>query len=188
MSYPERLALRREIRGTANLLACLIVFVAAISLAGTQHPDAGAALTVVAAITGWRARHQFNLAGRARIGVAAERRTETALETLAADGWKVLNNVPLPGNGDIDHVAIAPGGLTFIIETKARRYTTRHLARTRRAAEHFSRGPRRSIQTVPVLTSAGAGATRVEDGVIVCATNALTGVLQEQWRAHRHAA
>jgi hypothetical protein len=38
-----------------------------------------------------------------------------------------------------------------------------------------------------VLTSAGAGATRIEDGVIVCATSALQHVLREQWRAYHDA-
>jgi hypothetical protein len=57
------------------------------------------------------------------------------------------------GRGDIDSVAIAPGGVGFVIEVKTSRYDDRHLALVREQAAWLSRFRRRWCRQgiVPVL-------------------------------------
>jgi hypothetical protein len=52
-------------------------------------------------------------------GAEGERLTAKALQPLEADGWVLLNDLPLPGSklANIDHVLIGPPGV-FVIETK----------------------------------------------------------------------
>ena len=44
-----------------------------------------------------------------------------------AEGWRVRHSLRWSGRGDIDSVAIAPGGVAFAIEVKTSRYEDRHL-------------------------------------------------------------
>ncbi|AYC39404.1 hypothetical protein DWG14_03641 [Streptomyces griseorubiginosus] len=55
-----------------------------------------------------------------RAGLAGERRVGAELERLARRGWRVLHSIPLPGEVDIDHVLIGPGG-AFCFNTKRHR-------------------------------------------------------------------
>jgi len=50
-------------------------------------------------------------------GVAGEQRVGAVLEQLSDHGWLALHDVPT-GRGNIDHVAIGPGGL-IAVETKS---------------------------------------------------------------------
>ena len=50
-------------------------------------------------------------------GVEGEVLVGGVLDALAADGWRTLHDVDL-GHGNIDHVAIGPGGV-FSVETKS---------------------------------------------------------------------
>src|SRR5205807_1645292 len=58
-------------------------------------------------------------ARRAQIGARSERLVDVMLEPLRLEDWEIRTNVRWPENGDVDVVAIAPGGPTFVIETKA---------------------------------------------------------------------
>ncbi len=51
-------------------------------------------------------------------GAAGERRTERVLCTLARAGWLVTHDVDYPGAGNVDYVAIGPGGV-FVLDSKA---------------------------------------------------------------------
>lgn len=51
------------------------------------------------------------------VGAAGERRTEKALRSLQRTGWYLTHDVERPGGGNIDHLAIGPGGV-FVIDTK----------------------------------------------------------------------
>ncbi len=57
--------------------------------------------------------------GRWRRGAEGEEHVGQVLEGLAADGWQVLHDVSF-GRGNIDHIAIGPGGV-FTVETKSHR-------------------------------------------------------------------
>jgi nuclease-like protein len=50
-------------------------------------------------------------------GAEGERATAEALRPLEADGWKVVHDVQTD-YGNLDHVADAPGGTVFLLETK----------------------------------------------------------------------
>lgn len=183
-SFPERAAELREARGTRWLAVCAIAVVVAATLALSPEPQPQLApLAVIAALlAGWRARRQFSLARRAEIGVRSEQLIDRTLEPLRREDWEIRTNVAWPGNGDIDTVAIAPGGPTFVIETKTRRYTTEHVRRTARAARLFTAG-------IPVLVTAVPGQLRIEEGVSVCGRERLVTFLRD-CRAdyHRHLA
>ena len=55
--------------------------------------------------------------GRWQRGADGERLVGTILDELAAEGWHAIHDASL-GRGNIDHVAIGPGGV-FTIETKS---------------------------------------------------------------------
>jgi hypothetical protein len=52
-------------------------------------------------------------------GIEGEERMADLLLLLEEKGWKVLHSVPCPVGGDIDHLAIGPGGV-WAINTKNR--------------------------------------------------------------------
>jgi hypothetical protein len=52
-------------------------------------------------------------------GAEGEEVVGEILESLTTDGWQVIHDVSF-GRGNIDHIAVGPGGL-FTVETKSRR-------------------------------------------------------------------
>lgn len=58
-----------------------------------------------------------------RLGYAGERYVADKMASLSLKGWVIFHDVPCP-MGNIDHVAIGPGGV-FAIETKTRRKRTK---------------------------------------------------------------
>lgn len=64
---------------------------------------------------GTRARH------RLRQDLAAQQRMGEAFEALAAEGWRTLHCVPLPGLGRIDHLLIGPAGIFCVRTVPGRR-------------------------------------------------------------------
>ena len=52
-----------------------------------------------------------------RRGRVGERRVGAELNRLRRHGWRVLHSLPLPGQVDIDHLLIGPGGV-FTVNTK----------------------------------------------------------------------
>jgi hypothetical protein len=152
----------------------LLLIVRAISLATV--------FTLVALGSGLYARHCLSLAKRSRIGARSEDEVRRALQALVAEGWRVRHSLRWRGRGDIDSVAIAPPGITFVIETKTTRYYPAHLARVREQAAWLSRRRRRWCRgdAVPVLCVVRAhGVRRWQDGVLVLPLDELTRTLWE---------
>ncbi|MDQ3725872.1 MAG: NERD domain-containing protein [Actinomycetota bacterium] len=75
-------------------------------------------LGAIAALLGVRPAVERDI-DRWRRGAEGEEAVGQILEELAIDGWHVLHDVTF-GRGNIDHVAIGPGGV-FAIETKSHR-------------------------------------------------------------------
>jgi Nuclease-related domain len=56
---------------------------------------------------------------RWRRGAEAEKRTAGELARLVRKGWTVVHDLATPNRGNIDHVAVAPSGEVFLLDTKA---------------------------------------------------------------------
>lgn len=52
------------------------------------------------------------------VGADGERRTEKALRCLERVGWHFVHDLDRPGVGNVDHLAIGPGGV-FVLDSKA---------------------------------------------------------------------
>lgn len=52
------------------------------------------------------------------VGAAGERQTEKALRPLERVGWHLVHDLDRPGAGNVDHVAIGPGGV-YVLDSKA---------------------------------------------------------------------
>ncbi|MFH8982205.1 nuclease-related domain-containing protein [Streptomyces varsoviensis] len=52
-----------------------------------------------------------------RRSLEGEQYVGSALEELTAGGWRVVHSIPLPGEADIDHLVIGPGGV-FCVQTQ----------------------------------------------------------------------
>jgi hypothetical protein len=144
----------------------------AISLAGV--------FVIAAVALGFSARHWLGLAARSRVGAHSEDEVRRALARLRREGWRLRHSLGWCGRGDIDSVAIAPGGVAFAIETKTARYEDRHLALVREQAAWLWRFRRRLCRrgVVPVLWVARArGVHRWEQGVLVVSLNRLLPAL-----------
>ena len=138
-------------------------------------------LLLVAAALALYARHWMRLASRSSVGARSEAHVQHALRALEGEGWRLRHSLPWQGHGDIDHVAIAPTGVAFAIETKTRTYHPPHLAAVRDQAAWLGRhrrhwSPRGAL---PVLcVSRGPSLERLEDEVLVVSVDRLTGVLR----------
>jgi hypothetical protein len=156
------------------------------ALFGLVVASAGAAaiaglLLLTAVGLGLYARHWLSLAGRSRVGARSEDEVQRALAPLQAEGWRLRHSLPWQGRGDIDSVAIAPGGIAVAIETKTRSYDRRHLARVCAQAAWLSRRRRRwaSNGALGVVCLVRAqGVERVEHDVVVVSIDRLTQLLR----------
>jgi Nuclease-related domain len=157
-----------------------------VALFGLVTARAGAAalgglLLLTAVGLGLSARHWLSLAGRSRVGARSEDEVQRALAPLQAEGWRLRHSLPWQGQGDIDSVAIAPGGIVVAIETKTKRYDAHHLARVREQAGWLSRRRRRWARNgaLAVLCLVRVrGVERVEHDVLVVSIDRLTHVLR----------
>lgn len=158
---------------TAALLALVMASVGAMSLAG---------LLLLSAIgLGLHTRHMLGLARRSRVGAQSENEVRRALASLHAEGWRVRHGLRWQGRGDIDSVAIAPGGIGFAIETKTRTYNDHHLMRVREQAEWLARRRRRWCRrgALPVVCVVrDRGVQRWEQGALVVSIDQLRSTLQ----------
>lgn len=109
------------------LLAGLLVLHGARNLAGLPAPGALAAAGVVTLGTLWAGARFVGRKAQQRgnhyLGWFGERLTAEELDPLRTQGWNIYHDVPIDRGGregNIDHVAIGPGGV-FAIETKMRR-------------------------------------------------------------------
>ncbi|MEW2163537.1 nuclease-related domain-containing protein [Streptomyces sp. NPDC007084] len=79
------------------------------------HPDESASGLVTGALARLLGRPAEG-DGR-RKGTAGERRVGAELDRLRRHGWHVLHSIPLPGEADLDHLLIGPGGV-FSVNAK----------------------------------------------------------------------
>ena len=157
----------------AALFGLVVASAGAVALAGL--------LLLTAVGLGLYARHWLSLAGRSRVGARSEDEVQRALAPLQAEGWRLRHSLPWQGRGDIDSVAIAPGGIAVAIETKTRSYDSRHLARVCAQAAWLSRRRRRwaSNGALGVVCLVRAqGVERVEHDVVVVSIDRLTQLLR----------
>ena len=120
-------------------------------------------------------------AARSHVGARSEDAVRRVLGGLEAEGWRLRHSLLCGGRGDIDSVAIAPTGIGFAIESKARTFDACHLARARQTAVWLYRRRRRWCRrgALPVLCVVRArGVQRVEDGVLVVSLDRLAPALR----------
>jgi hypothetical protein len=108
---------RRLVLAIAGLALLLLVAAAVGASAGLRSPVFIAAELAVIAVMLTAARPLFASLDRRVRGVEGEELVGSALDALQSDGWLALHDVQT-GRGNIDHVAIGPGGL-IAIETKS---------------------------------------------------------------------
>jgi hypothetical protein len=137
-------------------------------------------LLLAAAALGLYARHWVRLAARSRVGARSEDQVRCALAALEAEGWRLRHSIRWPGGGDIDHVAIAPTGVAFAIETKTRTYEPGHLAKVNEQAAWLSHHRRRWSPhgALPVLCVACGRVEQTQDGVLVVSVDRLVRALR----------
>jgi len=110
-------------------------------------------MALVMAALALDARRWVRLAARSRVGARSEEAVRRALGGLEREGWRLRHSLLWGGRGDIDSVAIAPTGVAFAIETKARMFDARHLAHARQTAAWLYERRRRWCRrgALPVL-------------------------------------
>jgi hypothetical protein len=140
----------------------------------------------VAATLAAATRHSLRLAARNRIGAESEISVRHTLNRLRPDGWRIIHGAYWPGRGDVDHVAVAPSGLGFAIETKTRAFNIQHLERTRATAGWLARRRRRWCPggALPVLCVVrSSGLEYVQRGVLVVSVDRLLSSLLDAVQA-----
>lgn len=123
---------RRERRIWIGIAVGFLVTGGFLALAIGRHVSIAASAAFLAAVLlvrpyvdGYVDRH-----ARLRSGTRAEVAVGETLEQLRRDGWTVMHDIERPSQANLDHIVSGPNGV-FLIETKARRYEDRHLARVK---------------------------------------------------------
>ena len=127
----------------------------------------------------------MSLAGRSAVGARSEDEVRHALAPLKSEGWRLRHSMSWSGRGDVDSVAIAPGGVAFAVEVKTSRYEDRHLATVREQAAWLWRFRRKWCRrgVVPVVCVARSrGVHGWEDGVLIVSIDRLTPAVR--WTAN----
>ncbi len=137
-------------------------------------------LLLTASALALRARHWVALAGRSRVGARSEDQVRRALATLEPEGWQLRHSIAWQRGGDIDHVAIAPTGVVFAIETKTRAYEPSHLTKINEQAAWLRHRRARWCPhgALPVLCVTRGRVDHVQHGVLVVSVDRLVGVLR----------
>jgi Nuclease-related domain len=170
MSHPRRQQLERLVRGVVRAAGGLALLVLALM---TVTAGYGTLLAL-------GSRHELRLARRSRIGAESEAAVRRSLAALAGEGWRIRHAVDWAGTGDVDHVARAPSGLGFVIETKTRTYSATHVERTLCAARWLARRRRRYPRGVVavICVTRPSGIERLEAGVLVVSLDRLVPALR----------
>jgi Nuclease-related domain len=169
MSHPRRQQLARLIRGVLRAAGGLALLILALLAASADYGTLGSALAVGAGLLALGSRRQLRLAHRSRIGAESEAAVRRSLRGLASERWRIRHAVDWAESGDLDHVARAPSGLGFVIETKTRAYSAAHIARTLRAARWLARRRRgypRGVVAVICVTRPSEMDARVKGGFV----------------------
>jgi hypothetical protein len=179
-SFPRRQQAYR-LKRAAIAGAVAVVIAAAGVVAGLAGLTAAAVvLLLTAGASGLYARHWARLARRSRVGARSEDQVRQALATLEREGWRLHHSIAWHHGGDIDHVAIAPTGVAFAIETKTRAYHPVHLTKVNEQAAWLARHRRRWCPQgcMPVLCVTRGRVEQVQHDVLVVSVNRLVGALR----------
>lgn len=179
-SYPRRQQARRLRRAAVSSVVGLATIAAAVVAALGGMAVAAAVLVVIASAFFAMARHQVRLARRSSVGAQSESDVRRELAVLGREGWRLRHSLLWHGEGDVDHVAISPAGLAFVVETKTRTYESRHLAAVRNQADWLRDRRHRWCPrgALPVLCVTRGHVEHVEDSVLVVSVERLPGALR----------
>ncbi len=181
VSFPRRQQLRRLSRAMVMGVGACAAFALALSAAGSEAFGAATVMFLVGAVLGVLARDQARLAARSGVGARSEAEVRLALQVLEREGWRLRSSLAWQGRGDVDHVAIAPTGVAFAIETKTLRFQPSHLASVRAQAVWLERRRRRwcprGARAVLCVTR-GPQLEHVADGVLVVSVDRLAAMLR----------
>lgn len=180
LNYARRQQYSQLARAGGTALASLAAAFLGLLLVSIGVGLPGGLLLGAAVALGLRAHHWLSLAGRSRVGARSEDEVRRTLAPLHEHGWRLRHGLPWQGDGDIDSVAIAPGGVGFAIETKTRTYGQRHLGRVVEQAAWLGRRRRRwcGSGSFPVLCVVRAARVECyEQGVLVVSIDRLVPAL-----------
>jgi hypothetical protein len=157
-SFPRRQQARRLRRATANAAAAIAAAALALIAIGADATALAGLLALATAARVLDARRWVRLAARSRVGAQSEAQVRRELSGLEAEGWRLRHSLPWGGRGDIDSVAIAPTGVAYAIEVKARTFDARHVDHARQTAAWLHRHRRSWCRrgALPVLCVARA--------------------------------
>src|SRR3954464_3757247 len=189
MSHPRRQQLTRLVPGATRASGAVLCLLLALLAISAGQGALGSALAAAAPLLERASRHQLNGANRSRIGAESEVAVRRSLAVLAGEGWRIRHALDWAGRGDLDHVARAPAGLGFVIETKTRTYSAAHVERTVLAARWLARRRRRHPAGVVavICVICPAGVEHVEAGVLFVSVDRLVSVLRRLAREQHDA-
>jgi hypothetical protein len=178
--YPRRQQAYRLKRAAVAAAGAVAITAAGLTAALAGLTALAVVLLLTAGAVGLYARHWARLAGRSRVGARSEDEVRRALGTLDREGWRLRHSIAWQRGGDIDHVAIAPTGIAFAIETKTRTYEPRHLAKINEQAAWLHRHRRRWCPhgAFPVLCVTRGRTEQIQHDVLVVSVNRLIGALR----------
>jgi hypothetical protein len=178
--YPRRQQAYRLKRAAGPAAGAVVLAALGVLAALARQSALAGVLLLAAAALSLYARHWVRLAGRSRVGARSEDQVRRALATLEAEGWRLHHSIRWPGGGDIDHVAIAPTGIAFAIETKTRTYQPSHLAKVTEQAAWLRRRRRRWCPhgAFPVLCVTRGRIEQTQHNVLVVSVDRLASVLR----------
>jgi hypothetical protein len=177
VNYARRQEYRRLSKAGAAAAASTAAGLMALALASAGAMSFAGVLVVAAVSLGLYTRRWLRLAERSWIGARSGDEVRRALAPLQAEGWQLRHSLPWRGPGDIDSVAIAPGGVAVVIETKTRTYNAGHLARMLEQAAWLYRRRRRWCRNgvlAMLCVVRARGVAHVEADVIVVSIDRLT--------------
>jgi hypothetical protein len=181
VNYPRRQQYRRLGRAATSGAGAVALVALALVAASLDASLLALVLLLSAVALGAYARHWAHLAGRSRVGARSEEQVQRTLAALAAEGWRLRHALRWQGRGDIDSVAIAPTGIAFAIETKARTFDDQHLARVHEIAVWLRARRRRwcPAGALPVLCVVHASRLeRLEADVLIVSPDRLLPALR----------
>jgi len=175
-------SVRRTSRQCYEQAALLgLVAAALLCLGGAIGSEAaggmGALLVAIAAVVAWEARKRWHLARRYKVGAVAEERVGSRLWALEERGWLVEHDVEKAGGGNVDHLVHSPA-VTFLIDTKASRWSGRDVEQAHRHARWAAAryGAERELVSVICIQRSEQRARSV-DGVYVVGASRLLDLL-----------
>jgi Holliday junction resolvase-like predicted endonuclease len=177
--YPRRQQAYRLKRAAGAAAGAVAITAAGLTAGLAGLTAAAVVLLLTAGAVGLYARHWARLARRSRVGARSEDQVRHALATLEREGWRLRHSIRWHGGGDIDHIAIAPTGIAFAIETKTRTSHPVHLAKVNEQAAWLRHHRRRWCPhgAFPVLCVTRGRMERVQEDVLVVSVDRLVGAL-----------